>query len=132
MKIPEVHQTQTSVTTIPNVATPVQLRSDCNTKVIDRRKIQVINREIPFYPDPVCRPTPKQVKKPVPKIPGSISDIDPKLNVDFKDNSPFPQGVISETYQRYGSKNLKNWEVLLIQAGWCRNFYLSKLTLIKY
>ena len=36
----------------------------------------------------------------MPKIPGSLSDIDPELNTDFEENSPFQEGVISETYQR--------------------------------
>ena len=33
-------------------------------------------------------------------IPGSLSDIDPELNTEFEDNSPFQEGVISEMYQR--------------------------------
>ena len=72
--------------------TPVQ-------KMIDRKMIQDVAREIPIYTDPVYRPPPKPVKTPVPKIPGSLSDIDPELNTNFEENSPF-QGVISETYQR--------------------------------
>ena len=27
-------------------------------------------------------------------------DINPELNMDFEENSPFQEGVISETYQR--------------------------------
>ena len=27
-------------------------------------------------------------------------DINPELNTDFEENSPFQEGVISETYQR--------------------------------
>ena len=33
-------------------------------------------------------------------MPGSLLDIDPELNTDFEDNSPFQEGVISEKYQR--------------------------------
>ena len=56
--------------------------------------------EIPIYPDPVYQPPPKPVKIPVPEILGSLSDIDPEMNTDFEENSPFQEGVISETYQR--------------------------------
>ena len=30
----------------------------------------------------------------------SIDDISPNINLDFKENSPFQEGVISETFQR--------------------------------
>ena len=36
----------------------------------------------------------------MPIIPRRLSDIDPELNMDFEDNSPFHEDVISETYQR--------------------------------
>ena len=54
---------------------------------------------------------------PVSEIPWSISDIGPELNMDFEDNSPYQEGVISELYQRpdkmyfqepQGSENLIN------------------------
>ena len=67
--------------------------------MFDRKGIQDVGREIPIYLDPVYRPTPKPVKMPIPKIPGSLSDIDPELNMDFEDNSPFQECVISEIYQ---------------------------------
>ena len=33
-------------------------------------------------------------------IPGNLFDIDSEPNTDFEDNSPFQEGLISETYQR--------------------------------
>ena len=60
--------------------------------------MQYVSREIPFYPDPVYRPPPKPVKTPIPQIPGSISDINTKLNMDIEENSPYKEGVISEMY----------------------------------
>ena len=30
----------------------------------------------------------------------SIDDINPNINLDFKENSPFQEGVVSETFQR--------------------------------
>ena len=43
---------------IPSV-TP---KGDIGTKVIDRKIIQNVTKEIPIYPDPVYRPPPKPVK----------------------------------------------------------------------
>ena len=36
---------------------------------------------------------------PILKIHGSLSDLDLELNANFEENSPFQEGVISETYQ---------------------------------
>ena len=60
--------------------------------MIDRRTVQDVGREIPIYPDPVYRPPPKPVKSSITQIPGSLLDIDPELNTDFEDNSPFHEG----------------------------------------
>ena len=54
---------------------------------------------IPFYPNPVYRPPPRPVKIPSPEIAVNM-DINPELNIDFEENSPFQEGVISEMYQR--------------------------------
>ena len=50
--------------------------------------------------DPTYRPLPKLVKLPIPEIPRSLSDFYPEISMDFKENSPFQEGVISEMYQR--------------------------------
>ena len=51
--------------------------------------IQDVSKEIPIYPRTVYRPPPKPVKTCVPEILGSLSDIDPELNTDFEESSPF-------------------------------------------
>ena len=68
--------------------------------MIDGMAIKDIGREIPICPDQVFEPPPKPVKASMPKIPGSLSDIDSEPYTDFEDNSPFQEGLISETYQR--------------------------------
>ena len=68
-------------------------------EVINRRLIQEINKDIPFYPDPTYRPPPKPVRIPTSENSESI-DISLELNTDFEENSPFQEGVISETYQK--------------------------------
>ena len=61
--------------------------------------MQKISKDIPFYPDPVHRPPPKQIKIPMPEFLGNM-DINPEFNTNSKENSPFQEGVILETYQR--------------------------------
>ena len=69
---------------IPNFATSVQSISYPSTEVINRRTMQKIRKDIPFYLDSVYRPPPKPVKIPMPKIPGNM-DINPELNTNFKE-----------------------------------------------
>ena len=43
----------------------------------------------------------------MPEIPGNL-DINQECNTNFEENSPFQEGVISETYQRPDKSFLKN------------------------
>ena len=56
-------------------------------------------KDIPFYPDPTYRPPPKLIRIPASEGPENI-DNSPEINIDFKENYLFQEGVISETYQR--------------------------------
>ena len=67
--------------------------------MVKRKTIQDVSREIPIYPDPTYRPPPKPVKLPIPEVPRNLSDFYPEMNMDFKENSPFQEGVISVMYQ---------------------------------
>ena len=64
--------------------------------------------DIPFHPGPTYWSPPKPIRS---QMPGShegsqssnsaeSTDIDTKINLDFEENSPFQEGVISEAYQR--------------------------------
>ena len=56
-------------------------------------------KDIPFYSDPTYRFPPKPTRTPM--LGSSEStDVNPDIYIDFKENSPFQQGIISETYQR--------------------------------
>ena len=59
-------------------------------------------KDIPFYPDPNYRPPPKPVRTPAQGSSQSSesTDINPEINTDFEENSPFQECVISEIYQR--------------------------------
>ena len=62
--------------------------------------IQNINREIPFYADPIYRPPPKPTENlQSPRI-ESKADTIPRIDLEFKENSPYQEGIILETYQR--------------------------------
>ena len=60
--------------------------------------------DVPFHPGPVYRPPAKPIKQDVPYPQSSQSsismeDINPNINFDFEQNSPFQEGVISKTFQ---------------------------------
>ena len=59
-------------------------------------------KDIPFYPDQTYRPPPKLVRTPTPGSSQSSysTNIDPEINTNFEENSPFHKGIISEIYQR--------------------------------
>ena len=74
--------------------------SSSKTKAITQGMIQNINREISFYPDPIYRP-------PLwpPENLGSMriqrkADTSHRIDLEFEENSPYQDGIISETYQR--------------------------------
>ena len=68
--------------------------------MVKRKTIQDISREIPRYPDPIYRPPPKPTEIPIQEVPRNFLDLDPEINTDFEEYSPFQEDVISETYQR--------------------------------
>ena len=95
-KIPEASKIEKKITNQPDFSTPVQSINNSSVQVINR---SAMIKDIPFYPDPTYRPPPKPVRIPTSESPENI-DISSELNIDFEENSPFQEGVISETYQR--------------------------------
>ena len=66
---------------------------------------QTENRPIPFYPDPILRLPPrtsdlKDTRK-------DLLDLDMDRNIDFKGNSPYQEGIISEKYERWDKSYFK-------------------------
>ena len=58
--------------------------------------------DAPFHPDPLLRPPAKPIKQSMICNQNSqnVQDVSPNINFDFKENSPFQEGFMSETYQR--------------------------------
>ena len=58
-----------------------------------------------FHPGPTYRPPPKPIRSHMPRSweisqnSPSTENINPDIKLDFEENSPFHEGVISETYQ---------------------------------
>ena len=97
LKNPKVPKTQDKVTSVPNFTMPpMHSKGILCTNMIDRKMIQDIAREIPIYPDPVYRSPHKPEKLPVPESLRNLWDINSELTINFEDNSPFQEGIISE------------------------------------
>ena len=58
--------------------------------------------DVPFHPDPLLR-NPKQQP-----IKQNIQEINLKINFDFEENSPFQEGIMSETFQRLDKSFFQN------------------------
>ena len=60
--------------------------------------------DVPFHPDPLLR-SPKQQT-----IKQNIQEIipNPNINLDFEENSPFQEGIMSETFKRLDKSFFQN------------------------
>ena len=62
--------------------------------------------DVSFHPGPTYRVPPKPTRtnalrsQESSQILLSVENINPDINLDFEENSPFQEGVISETFQR--------------------------------
>ena len=62
--------------------------------------------DVPFHIGPTYRPPPKPIRSNMPRSQASsqssssVENINPNIILDFKENSPSQEGVISETFQR--------------------------------
>ena len=58
--------------------------------------------DVPFHPGRTYRPPPKPIRSNMPRSQESsqsslsVENINPDINLDFEENSPFQEGVISE------------------------------------
>ena len=58
--------------------------------------------DVPFHLDPLLRSTKQPIKQNMTHEQNSqsVQDINPNINFDFEENSPFQEGVMSEMFQR--------------------------------
>ena len=91
--------------------------------------------DAPFHPGPVYRAPPKPIKQDVAhpqssQSSTSIEDINPNINFDFEENSPFQQGIMSKTFQRPDKSFFQEPKELvdLVNKGNLVHRYLPKQT----
>ena len=92
-------------------------------------------QDVPFHPGPVYRPLPKPIK-PDMSYPQStqsstnIENINPNINFDFEENSPFQEVIMSKTFQRPDESFCQEQKEFrdLINKGNLINKYLPRQT----
>ena len=87
--------------------------------------------DVPFHPDLLLRP--KQHMKQImtrKQNPQNVQDISPNINFNFEENSPFQEGIMSETFQRLDKTFFQNPKELgdFINKGNFIHKYLPKQT----
>ena len=87
-KIPYLPKMHMEFINIPNLQPLCNQYVNPSDEAINRRMMQEISKDIPFNPHPVYWPPPNPVKISMQGFPGKM-DINPELNANFKDNSPF-------------------------------------------
>ena len=67
---------------------------------------RIETRQVPFYPSLIVRlpPRPPDLKENRRDL---SSGLDTEINVDFEENSPYQEGIISETYERLDKSYIK-------------------------
>ena len=84
--------------------------------------------DVPFHPDPLLRNSKQQ------PIKQNVPEINHKINFDFEENSPFQEGIMSETFQRPNKsffQNPKELGDLINKEKLVHKFYKNKHILIK-
>ena len=66
---------------------------------------RIETRQILSYPHPILRLPPRQPD--LKENRRDLSDLDMDRNIDFEENSPYQEGIISETYERPDRSYLK-------------------------
>ena len=56
--------------------------------------------DVPLHPDPLLKPPTLQNT--------NKTKYSPNINIDFEENSPFQEGIISETFQRLDKSFFQN------------------------
>ena len=108
-EIPGRTKIETGKTNSAHTKDPTHAINNANDRMVNNNPFMP---DAPFHPDPLLRPPLKPVKQNMThdQTSQNVQDISSNINFDFKENSPFQEGVMSETYQRLDKafKNLKN------------------------
>ena len=101
-KIPGKTKIATGKTNQAHSKDPIHI---INNADVGMTHIKPLIPDTPFHPGPTYRCPPKPIRSNEPRnqessqSSSSIENINPDINLDFKENSPFQEGVISEMFQ---------------------------------
>ena len=118
--VPESSQINDKFIPVPDYVIPITISGDDSSFEWYKGKImQNISRDIQMYPNPIYRHPPKPTEILLQEIPRKLMDLDVDINKDFEENSPYQEGVISETYHRSDRSYLEELPELdsLINTG---------------
>ena len=104
------------------------------TENITQRQVQDKNREQPFYPDPFFRPLSRLPDNLQPESPKTNTTTKSKIEIDFEENSPHQEGIISELYQRLNKtyfQEPKDLESLVNTSNLIQKFLLKQADIDK-
>ena len=102
-KIPGKTKIETGKT---NLVHSMDLTHNINNVNTGITHIRPLIPDVPFHPGPTYRPPPKPIISNIPlsqessQSSSSVENINPDINLDFNENIPFQEGVISKTFQR--------------------------------
>ena len=102
-KIPGKTKIETGKTNQMHSKDPMHIINNADVGMTHTKPLMT---DAPFHPGPNYRPPPKPIRSNVPRSQessqssSSVENINPDINLDFKENSPFQEGGISEMFQR--------------------------------
>ena len=98
-EIPGRTKIETGKTNSTHTKDPTHSINNMNDRIVNDNPFMP---DTPFHPDPSLRPPLKPIKQNMTHDQNSknVQDINPNINFDFEDNSPFPEGIMSEMFQR--------------------------------
>ena len=98
-EIPGKTKIETGKTNSMHTKDPTHSINNANDRIVNSNPFM---SDAPFHPDPLPKPPMKPIRQNITHNQNSqnIQDISPNINFDFKENSPFQEGIMSETYQR--------------------------------
>ena len=95
---PKVIQSLPETVTKSQETVQTEHKSPAQTDIKQPMHPRIENRPIPFYPDPILRPPPRPPD--LKETRRDLLDLDMEININFEENSPYQEGIISETYER--------------------------------
>ena len=106
-KIPGKTKIETGKTNLEHSKDPMHIINSVDTGMTHTKPLIP---DVPLHPGPMYRPPPNPIRSNMPRSQESsqssscIENINPDINLDFEEHSPFQEGVISETFQRLDKK----------------------------